>query len=141
MASISVGDFTKVISVTLRELFEKHDLVLKNVTTVVIRFTMRGQSFFLSLCIYPDHGMALEYSHTLVIWRKSPAKYRRDRKRFTNYATAQNNSHQGAHFDNYQYNEYMDIINDNCAQVCEYSINSQFHFNDNVTINPSLNSI
>ncbi len=35
----------------------------------------------------------------------------------------------------------MDIVNENSAQVCEYSTNSQFHLNENATINPSLNSI
>ena len=82
-----------------------------------------------------------QYGHTPVTWRKSPSQCRRDRQRFTNYANAQNNSHQGAHFDSYRYNENMDIVNENSAQVCEYSTNSQFHLNDNATINPSLNSI
>ncbi len=35
----------------------------------------------------------------------------------------------------------MDIVNENSAQLCEYSSNSQFHLNDNAPINPSLNSI
>ncbi len=86
MASISVGDFPKVLSMALRELLEEQDLVHwninsnKNVTSVVIRFAIPGQ-----------------YSHTPVTWRKLPSQYRRDRQRFTNYATAQNNSHRGAH--------------------------------------------
>ncbi len=81
MASISVGEFPKVLRVALRELLEEQDLVHwninsnKNVTSVVIQFAMPGQ-----------------YSHTPVSWRKSPSQYRRDRQRFTNYATAQNKS-------------------------------------------------
>ncbi len=82
-----------------------------------------------------------QYSHTPLTLRKSPSQYRRDRQRFTNYATAQNNSHQGAHFDIHLYNENMDIVNKNNAQVCEYSTNSQFHLNDNTPINPLLNHI
>ncbi len=35
----------------------------------------------------------------------------------------------------------MDIVNENSAQVCEYSTNSRFHLNGNATINPPLNSI
>ncbi len=132
MASISVGDFPKVLSVALRELLEEQDLVHsninsnKNVTSVVLRFAMPGQ-----------------YNHTPVTWRTSPSytQYRRDRQRFTNYVTVQNNSHQGTHFDSHQYNGNMDIVNENSAHVCEYSTNNQFHLNDNAIINPSLNCI
>ncbi len=35
----------------------------------------------------------------------------------------------------------MDTVNENSAQVCEYSTKSQFDLNDNASISPSLNSI
>ncbi len=63
MASISVGDFPKVLGMALRELLAEQDLVHwninsnKNVTSVVIRFAMPGQ-----------------YSHTPVTWRKSSSR-------------------------------------------------------------------
>ncbi len=33
----------------------------------------------------------------------------------------------------------MNIVSENRAQVCGYSSNSEFHLNDNATINPLLN--
>ncbi len=63
MASISFGDFPRVLSVASRELLEEQYFVHlninsnKNVTSVVIRFAMPGQ-----------------YSHTPVTWRKSPSQ-------------------------------------------------------------------